>query len=169
MISKTNQLELEDHADKILKRLGPIEKERNTLINEYKKTYFKIFDNCDHFIVVSYEQYDSYEGRHYYSYGCIKCGLDQMAQTYYGEFYDKEYSVMHEYFENGQRLKGYKPKVEFNFSGYSTTGGFEIGKKLCRNVLMNEPFISNKELDEKLIEEVKKFKKRNKCKSRKRV
>lgn len=169
MSTKVNPLELQTQVVGVMKRLTPIEKERSKLISEYRKLYFKIFDNCDHFIVPSYYTYDRCEGRPYESYGCIKCGLNLMAKSSDGPYYDFEYEVMEQYFDSGKRLKGYKPKVVFKFNGYSTYGNFLIANRMCWNILKKNPFISNEELDQKLIEEVKKAKNKNDGKSRKRV
>lgn len=171
MVAKNpNLLELQIQISNVLKQLKPIEKERNKLIDNYRKLYFKIFDNCDHFIVPSYDNSDEYSEHQYCSYGCIKCGLNLMALSSDGPDYDFEYDVMKKYFESGKKLRSsYKPKVKFRFDGWSTYGSFEIGKKLCKKVLKNNPLISNDELDQKLIEVVKDVKKNNKGRSRVRI
>ena len=66
---------------KTVKRYLELEEEskiiNKDLNNLYKKILYERYSNCNHILVMSDYDYDSYEGRSYRYYGCIKCGLDE--------------------------------------------------------------------------------------------
>ena len=78
---------------------------------EYKREYFNYIEckcnSCMHLFAVSKIDEDRFEGRMYYEYGCLKCGLDTGA-------YDRNYSLDDEAYINYLRKHSVVP---YNNSG----------------------------------------------------
>ena len=108
---------------------------------------FKIYDNCKHFIIRCGDDYDCYEGSHDFSYGCIKCGLNN---------HDERMQIIHEvYFKTGHHLRGYLSLLEFSFAeDGSLELGYERAKHLFNKIAIIDPYISNKDLEELLKKEL---------------
>ena len=66
---------------KVIKKYLLICSKRDLLLGKYneleKKVRIEKYKKCKHVLVETYYDYDSYEGRSYHYYGCIKCGLDE--------------------------------------------------------------------------------------------
>ena len=56
----------------------------------YRKVQIEKYENCDHILICSRVNHDSYEGRSHAHLGCIKCGLDT--------------SILSKIIENGQDI-----------------------------------------------------------------
>lgn len=141
-------------------------------IEELRETCFKIYDNCDHFIVLSDDNYDSLEGRHNYSYGCVKCGLNTRVLGELGYDYDLPGNVMQKYFSSGRHLTcKYKSDLRIDVGRYSYYGGFKLAQKFYRDILYKYPNIDDDDLDKALKGKFYKVSRediKNKGKSRKR-
>lgn len=110
--------ENKEDVSKLLEDLESSDAKKEKSLNAYYNHYFNIYDNCDHLVVISGDDYDSMEGRHHYHYGCIKCGLNTHAcDGYYGAAYDLPYQVMYEYFMKRGCYLGYLKKYEFKVNG----------------------------------------------------
>ena len=72
--------ELEELSQsEVLKRYFELTKRDDKLLLEQKKVVAEIrnheYECCDHVLVMTSKDYDTYEGRSQKYYGCIKCGL----------------------------------------------------------------------------------------------
>ena len=72
----------------VIKYINYLEKKKELVAKTdelYKKLLIKKYSNCDHILVMSDYEYDSWEGRSYRYYGCVKCGLNEaVAERGYG-------------------------------------------------------------------------------------
>lgn len=154
MKNKQNE---EIDINQLLKDLETSEKDKNDKEKKYKDYYFNIYDNCDHLVVISGDDYDSMEGKHHYHYGCIKCGLNTHAcDGYYGSAYDLPYQVMYDYFISRGCFLGYLKKYNFKVNGSYLEGKFV---KLCnqyQKLLNSYKNLSNEEIALKITELLKK-------------
>lgn len=77
-------------SDSKVKKYLELKKDFAEIEREYKKEYINYIEckcnSCKHLFAVSKTDEDRYEGRMYYEYGCLKCGLDTGA-------YDRNYSL----------------------------------------------------------------------------
>ena len=121
-------LELEEECKNINKDLN----------NLYKKILFERYTNCKHIVVMSDYDYDSWEGRSYRYYGCIKCGLDEaVAKRGYG--LNKEESTMLEL------MNEYKV---YRIGGKHTDIACELedAKELYSEIIENDKDLSDDEI-----------------------
>ena len=114
--------------DKYFKKL----KDASKLEEEYKNFMFKHFDECNHFVISTNTTYNMYEGKRHVYYGCIKCGLKTNVDP---EICTYEEKLILEYFKSRSCfIDGYYSPVNINFTN---------AKKLCREILLESPDISN--------------------------
>lgn len=84
--------ELRQKSDELLEKRNKLIKEKRT--NE--------FNNCEHLLVITRYDYDSFEGRSEKYYGCIKCGLNHevLNKEHYlfgTELFSFEEKIMYDY------------------------------------------------------------------------
>lgn len=159
MAKKINTDELKKKTKALETEMQLAQVERTFRLKEYQEACFKIYDNCDHFKIISDEDYDSWEGRHNYSYGCIKCGLNSRVLGSCGYDYDSEGSTMLEYFKKGRGLSGaYCSNLRFDIGKLSYYGGFVLAKNMCEEILSDNPDITNEELEKELEKRLKSLK-----------
>ena len=83
---KIKKLETDSKVQKYLK----LKNDFDEIEREYKKEYINYIEckcnSCKHLFAVSKIDEDRFEGRMYYEYGCLKCGLDTGC-------YDRNYSL----------------------------------------------------------------------------
>lgn len=130
--------------EKIAKLKVKIEEEEKTLKadkEEYTKLYDRLYSSCDHFKAIAHIEEDSREGRLYFSYKCVKCGLDEM-------FCDWPYNTMDEemmipYLEKyGCRIPGFQSKTDFDYKKI---------RNIYQSVIEENPNITNEELESILV------------------
>lgn len=81
----------------------------------YKQIKNKEYDSCEHILVCSKIEYDTYEGRTYRSCGCIKCGLDNSVLDYERKWLPTQKEIMYDYLLD-KPLKGKDAKVACDLS-----------------------------------------------------
>lgn len=159
MAKKINTDKLKKKARALETEISLAQVERAFKLKDYKEACFQIYDNCDHFVIITDDDYDSWEGRHNYSHGCIKCGLNSRVLGSCGYDYDSEGSVMYDYLIHGRGFAGaYRSKLRFDIDNRSYYGGFVLAKNLYEEIIENNPDITNEELDEELEMRLKRLK-----------
>ena len=100
--------------NEIVKKYLELEKENDNLyyrqINLYGKLKREEYDNCNHVLVYSKVEYDSFEGRSYKYCGCIKCGLDNSVLAEERDWLPYERKIMYDYLRK-KYLKGIKTDI----------------------------------------------------------
>ena len=130
--------------------------------------YYSIYDNeyksCEkngdgHYVMLSGDDYDRVEGRHYYRYGCIKCQLNTGALGYDGERYDFPHSPMAHYFKDNQLIGKLHGLNFLNSSTKSLEEKFWVAVELFKKI---DPTTPNDEIEEKMKEAFKRQRSRDK-------
>ena len=153
----------EQRKKDILSEIDSHQSEINGLLTQYYTIYDCKYKSCEknaggHYVMLSGDDYDSTEGRHYYRYGCIKCQLNTGVLGYDGERFDEELSPMKHYFKNNY-LIGKLHKLSFlNSSTKSLEEKFQLAVELFQEIDQNTP---NDEIEEKMQEAYKKHRNRN--------
>ncbi len=102
IINKLKELE----NNEIVKEYLTLQKQERALeikqLKMYKEEKVKEYDSCNHIWVHVLHDYDSWEGRSYNYYGCIKCGLDQRVFELMDRLRDKDFlsldqQIMYDY------------------------------------------------------------------------
>ena len=156
----------EQDVTKLLEDLEQSDAQTKKTMQKYYDHYFTIYDNCDHLVVKSGDDYDSMEGRHHFHYGCIKCGLNTHAKDgYYGPAYDLPYSVMSEYFNSRGCYLGWLKQYEINISGGYLEQKFVRLCDIYQKLPKQYKELSNDEIVSKINERLK----QNSSSSRKRT
>ena len=138
-----NKKSFEEDASKILSELNEIQEKKNEILWQYKNLWFKRFDCCNHFLIISDSEYDKWEGRSYNWWGCIKCGLNNKVTDMCNGYGDLPFNVMQSYFDK---------KESYNIPGYHSYINlhFRRAKDMCKKILEEKPSITNEELEEEL-------------------
>lgn len=149
------QLEREDTIMDY-KRLN---KELDNVMSEMYETYklMKLdeYNNCNHLCVITDKNIDEYNGKNYYSVGCIKCGMNQkalskpksirtideniMAESFCDESFD--YSLIHDYEVDLELAHAIYNKIKENYPNINdklATKYFEIALDNIRDIEVNE-------------------------------
>lgn len=109
----------------LVKKYIELNNTKKELLSQQKQLYKDLrleqFSSCKHILVATFYENDSFEGRTYNYYGCIKCGLDQKIFSLL-ERYDRlddlpfEQKIMYEYLYENPELNGLYNGVSCNLS-----------------------------------------------------
>ena len=140
---KLKKLECDSKVQKYLE----LKKDFEKIEREYKKEYINYIEckcnSCKHLFAVSKTDEDRFEGRMYYEYGCLKCGLDTGC-------YERDYSLEDEDYINYLRNHSVVP--------YNNSGLYFNSYEQFKNVRMIYEELKNKynDLDDKYIIQIMK-------------
>lgn len=138
--------------------------------NLYKKMMFEKFDKCHHFAVKSRFIYYGWGEKGTTCHGCIKCGLDNSVLQ--DVMLNDDMLIMKAYFEKCNVYDFAKVyNIVLNLEDdeeISYINGYEQAKQFYRDVIKQNPNISNKELEELLKVELNKMEEAKSGHSRKR-
>ena len=73
---KLSDLEKKEDVKAYLKLTKMLKEADSAYDNLVYSSKLEEYDSCEHLIVLFDDDYDWYEGRHNYKYGCLKCGLN---------------------------------------------------------------------------------------------
>ena len=140
---------IKDKIAKLKEKIAQEEKELKADKDECKSLYDTLYSSCDHFKAIAHIDEDSHEGRNFFYYRCIRCGLDEMFCDY--PWRDVDDDMMVPYLDKyGCRIPGFKSSTDYNY--------YKI-KSIYNTLIEQNPNISNEELEIVLIEEEKKERK----------
>ena len=140
---KLKKLENDSKVQKYLE----LKKDFEKIEREYKKEYINYIEckcnSCKHLFAVSKIDEDRFEGRMYYEYGCLKCGLETGC-------YERDYSLEDEAYINYLRNHSVVP--------YNNSGLFFNSYEQFKNARIIYEELKNKyiDLDDKYIIQIMK-------------
>jgi len=148
------QLEKLENTANVKKYLALCEK-RQLLSSKFEDIFLKVlaekYRKCDHVLVECNSDYDSYEGRSYHYFGCIKCGLDESVKEdcwCYSKIHREMRKIISENPLN--KIKGKKLGVKCDL---------KTAMNVYSEVKEENPDISEDELLKIVVKEIKKSKK----------
>ena len=129
---------------KEVKEYIDVDSKLDQYLEEYRELYqdeiIKKCSCCKHLFVISGSTYDTCEGRTYYYYGCLKCGLDTLYKEEYTTLEQKAY---HKYIRNNW-------SVAYSSSGigYSDHDEFVKGMEMYAQIKSENDELTDEEIIE---------------------
>lgn len=149
------QLESESSVTDYIRLNKELDKVMNDMYETYKLMKLDEYNNCNHLCVITDKNIDEYNGRNYYSVGCIKCGMNQkalsklksirtideniMAESFCDESFD--YNLIHDYEVDLDLAHAIYNKIKEKYPNINdklATKYFEIALDNIRGIEVNE-------------------------------
>ena len=136
VLDELSLLEQDEEVKRYIALKEEDDKMQDTQAELYQQLKYAEYDSCNHILVSSKVTYDALEGRKNYSYGCIKCGLNEEVMDDYLSLLTPEEEIMHNYF---------KMKATYVIPGVRTgyTCNLDLARAIYRKVVEANPDIDD--------------------------